>query len=156
MASHLLLNDEVQRWLELHNVSLDPVFPDSGGSYLWPQQVSDAADLLKHSAEHVVGTVKGLVSTLEDPEDELWVDDPAPSVLSTCAAFPELSKSESRLPLREREILLWTMVKGVVPGTRVFYQASFALPRCDTGDEEVDQRGVPLYGSSTLLCMKEY
>ncbi|RPD58269.1 hypothetical protein L227DRAFT_192463 [Lentinus tigrinus ALCF2SS1-6] len=156
MASHLLLNDGVQRWLELHNVSLDPVFPDSGGSYLWPQQVSDAADLLKHSAEHAVGTIKGLVSTLENPEDELWVDDPAPSVLSACAAFPELSKSESRLPLREREILLWTIVKGVVPSTRVFYRASFALPRCDTGDEEVDQRGVPLYGSSTLLCMKEY
>ncbi|RPD58262.1 hypothetical protein L227DRAFT_654949 [Lentinus tigrinus ALCF2SS1-6] len=155
MASNLLLNDELQRWLELHNVSLDPVFPDSGGSYLWPQQVSDAADLLKHSAEHAVGTIKGLVSTLENPEDEL-LDDPAPSVLSACAAFPELSKSESRLPLREREILLWTIVKGVVPGTRIFYQASFALPRCDTGDEEVDQRGVPLYGSSTLLCMKEY
>ncbi|RPD56774.1 hypothetical protein L227DRAFT_602770 [Lentinus tigrinus ALCF2SS1-6] len=154
MASNLLLNKEVQRWLELHNVSLDPVFPDSGGSYSWPQQVSDAADLLKHSAENAVRTIKGLVSTLEGPENERWVDDPASSVLSACAAFPELSKSGSHLPLRET--LLWTIVEGVVPGTRVFYQAKFALPRCDTGDEEVDQRGGPLYGSSTLLCMKEY
>ena len=129
MASNLLLNDEVQQWLSLHNVSLDVVPLDPGSStYLWPQQVSGIPALLTRSADNATATVEKLVTTLQDEGDELWMNDPAPAILSACVAFPDLlSQSALRLPLRD--MLLWTIVEGIIPDVGVLYE--FDRYNCD-------------------------
>ncbi|KAI0695689.1 hypothetical protein C8T65DRAFT_698638 [Cerioporus squamosus] len=157
MASSILLNDKVRTWLDFHNVSLDDVHLDSDGSHLWPPQVSGVADLLKESTRTAVATVNELVSTLDQLDDQSWVDDPAPSVLSALAAFPELPLAvgrSSHLPLPEA--LLWTIVEGIFPALRVFYHTDFTQPRCDTGNEELNRQNVHLYGKATFLVMKEF